>query len=157
MSLKIHVLLALLIMILLGAAMPSWQLSPNQTAPDAAANMTRALMSNNSGITCPAIRSANVQIKPNICIVEVTARCYSYVGRVVAPLYASYLKTHPDYMGTLVINVYNIDKLLLLTTTISNEDARSNYDGISYLLEKNADVLQYPAKRTDGLETPMGY
>jgi hypothetical protein len=57
----------------------------------------------------------------------------------------------------LYISVYALDKTtLVMTTTVSNEDARANYEGISYLMEKNADYLQYPAKRTDGLDTPLG-
>lgn len=45
-----------------------------------------------------------------------------------------------------------------MTTTITNADARANYDGIAYLMDKNADYPQDSySKRADGLETPMGY
>ena len=154
---KLLVLLMLLLMLVSAvAATPSWRLSSNQTASDAAANMTRALYGDGSQIICPAISVANVLIKPAICKVEVTARCPSYVSGAIAPLYATYLKQHPDYVGILALSVYALDKTLVMTTTISNEDARANYEGIAYLMEKNADYLQYPAKRTDGLDTPLG-
>ena len=133
-----------------------FELFPNQTSSDAAANMTRTLYGESSLITCPSISLANVKITPTLCLFEVTARCPSMVGGTVAPLYAKYLKLHPDYIGILAVNVYAQDKTLVMTTTVSNEDARANYEGISYLMEKNADYLQYPAKRTDGLETPLG-
>jgi hypothetical protein len=155
----VFILVTTLFLISMAGAVPDNKpvLVPNQTSSEAAANMTRALYGDGSQIICPAISLANVQIKPTICLFEVTARCPSYVGGVVAPLYATYLKQHPDYEGILAVNVYVRDKTLVMTTTVSNEDARANYDGISYLMEKNADYLQYPSKRTDGLETPMGY
>ena len=136
-------------------------LVPNQTFSDAAANMTRILIGdwNTSTIICPATRSAYVQITPTVCLFEMTVpvRC-NQVNGFVAPLYATYLKQHPDYMGGLVLNVYAQDKTLIMTTTITNADARANYDGIAYVMDKNAaDYLKYPPKRTDGLETPMGY
>ena len=154
---KLLVLLMLMLMLVPAvAATPSWRLFSNQTASDAAANMTRALYGDGSQIICPAISVANVLIKPAICKVEVTARCPSMVSGTVAPLYATYLKQHLDYEGILALSVYTLDKTLVMTTTVSNEDARANYEGISYLMEKNADYLQYPAKRTDGLDTPLG-
>ena len=119
--------------------------------------MTEALYGDRSQIICPAISSANVQIKPTICLFEVTARCPpDTVSGVVAPIYAAYLKQHPDYEGILALNVYALDKTLVMTTTVTNADARGNYAGILYLMGKNADNVQYPSKRTDGLETPLG-
>jgi len=155
----VYILLAFVLLLLVSSAVatPPGQLFQNQTASDAAANMTNMLYGIGSQIICPAISVANVLIKPAICKVEVTARCPSYVSRAVAPLYATYLKQHPDYEGILALSVYALDQTtLVMTTTISNEDARANYEGISYLMEKNADYLQYPSKRTDGLETPLG-
>jgi hypothetical protein len=132
-------------------------LVPNQTSSEAAANMTRMLIGdwNSSKIICPATRSAYVQITPNVCLFDMTVpvRCLPVNG-FVAPLYATYLKQHPDYEGDLVLNVYAQDKTLLMTTTITNADARANYDGIAYVMDKNA---ADSSKRTDGLETPMGY
>lgn len=157
----VFILATTLFLISMAGAVPDNKpvLVPNQTFSDAAANMTSMLFGS-GGIVCPATRSAYVQITATVCLFEMTVPvgCYLVVSKSVAPLYATYLKQHPDYMGGLVLNVYAQDKTLIMTTTITNADARANYDGIAYVMDKNAaDYLQYPSKRTDGLETPMGY
>lgn|GEM_PF-5030835 len=155
------ILAIIIFLITMAGAMPDEPvLVPNQTSSDTAANMTRMLIgdSSHSIIICPATCLAYVKITPTVCLFDITVpgRCYQAVSGVVAPLYATYLKQHPEYKGDLVLNVYAQDKTRVMTTNITNADAKANYEGIAYLMEKNADYL-LDSKRTDGLETPMGY
>ena len=161
---KMHGILAITIIFLTsmaGAMSDKPVLVPNQTSSDAAANMTSMLFGGCVGIStllCSQTISAYVAIKPTNCSIEMVVRGRYYASAIgkAAPLYATYLEQHPDYKGDLVLNVYAQDKTHVMTATITNADARVNYAGIAYLMEKNADYL-LDSKRTDGLETPMGY
>ncbi|MCX6669095.1 MAG: hypothetical protein NTV25_04715 [Methanothrix sp.] len=83
------------------------RLYPNQTASEAAANMTYVLGN------MPSIGSAYVQIKSDLCLFEITAPSqpkadWDEVAKVVADLYATYMEQHPNYSGNLTLNMYTI-------------------------------------------------
>lgn len=107
-----------------------------QAASDAA-NFTGKL--GRGSVLCE-IRALNAQIKPDTFLLEVATNYPPGIFTFIAPLYASYLKRHPKYEGTLILSAYTLKgkRELLMTTSVVSSEARMNYDGIAWLMEKNA-------------------
>lgn len=150
------ILIAFILLMLMGPAYGQ------QTAEysDVAANMTYVL----NNIT--GVDSSYVQIKPNLCLFEVTAQWFTNkvyidtVNKCVAELYATYLKQHPGYSGNLTLNMYTVADGLIMNETVTNEDARANYAFIDYVMVKNLNIIKSPEiydPRSEGIRTPMGY
>lgn len=132
----------------------------NQTTSDVAANMTY-MLNNISGVG-----SSYVQIKPDLCLFEVTAPWFTNkisidtVNKGIAELYGTYLKQHPDYSGNLTLNMYTVQDGLIMNESVANEDARANYAFIDYVMVKSLTIIKMPElhdPRSEGIRTPMGY
>jgi hypothetical protein len=150
------ILVAFILLMLMGPV------NGQQTAEysDVAANMTYVL----NNIT--GVDSSYVQIKPNLCLFEVTAQWFTNkvsidtVNKGVAELYAEYLKQHTNYSGNLTLNMYTVADGLIMNETVTNEDARANYAFIDYVMVKSLNIIKTPEihdPRSEGIRTPMGY
>jgi hypothetical protein len=157
---NVMVLAVLLMLMEFGAVTGQVGLAANQTASEAAANMTDVLRN------MPNIISAYVQIKPDLCTFEVIAPWGESkmnsgdVTKVIAGLYGTYLQQHQDYLGNLTLNMSTYADGLVMTEMITNADARANYAGIDYVMIKSLDIIKLPViydPRSEGIRTPIGY
>jgi len=118
-----------------------------------AANWTRKL--GRYGSVLVDIRCLNVQIKPDIFLLEVATNSPPDIFQYfIAPLYATYLKERPEYEGTLILNAYTLkgERKLLMTTSVTSADARMNLGGIAWIMEQNAKYIT--EKNDDGWGVP---